>query len=442
MDTISKRYNNKSTTGKTFASEEARLEKNTRIAATRKATKARRAQLDCRTFDLKLKPYTREQETKLKLLLLEAKWLRNYYLATNDRETKLSGVPVRLPDGRFEQREFRVIGSQIKQSILEQLDRDKRSLAALKRKGRRIGGLKFEREHRALELKQVGTTYRIHNNQAHLQNLGWLQARGTRQLKDWELSTARLVKQPDGYHLRVTAYGGATQVNLVPDTKVGIDMGLKTHFTLSNGSKIKVSVEESKRARLLRRKLSRQVRKSKGYYRTLGLLKRELQKQGYMKDEIARKLSREFLRNEQVFIQDEQLNSWKRRKRARGGKVIQAGVHGRVKQRLKAHPRVTTLDKWVATTQSCKCGIKTKHSPSERIFQCSSCGFRHDRDVHASRNMIILSPQGLGSALAERVSDDQFWSQLAVKPETLELEAQVLGRAWLSHETAGSSAQL
>ena len=56
-----------------------------------------------------------------------------------------------------------------------------------------------------------------------------------------------------------------------------------------------------------------------------------------------------------------------------------------------ANPRVTVLDKRVATTATCICGVKTKHAPDKRVFNCDSCGYSDDRDVHAAKNMIRLS---------------------------------------------------
>ena len=64
---------------------------------------------------------------------------------------------------------------------------------------------------------------------------------------------------------------------------------------------------------------------------------------------------------------------------------------GRVKARLSANPRVTVLDKYVATTATCICGVKTKHTPDKRVFVCDSCGYTDDRDIHAAKNMVRLS---------------------------------------------------
>lgn len=48
------------------------------------------------------------------------------------------------------------------------------------------------------------------------------------------------------------------------------------------------------------------------------------------------------------------------------------------------------LDRSVATTATCVCGKKTKHTPDKRTYECEFCGYTADRDTHAARNMILL----------------------------------------------------
>ena len=91
-------------------------------------------------------------------------------------------------------------------------------------------------------------------------------------------------------------------------------------------------------------------------------------------------------------MQDENISSWKRRSSvARGSRVIQYGILGRVKAKLVGHPRVTVLKRNVATTATCVCGVKTPHDLSQREFECPSCGYSAPRDIHAARNMFLLA---------------------------------------------------
>ena len=112
----------------------------------------------------------------------------------------------------------------------------------------------------------------------------------------------------------------------------------------------------------------------------------------HQKDDIANKLV-SFLLNtyEVIVIQDESLRAWKRL----WGKKLHHAILGRVKKKLKNHPRVIILSKWVPTTQYCPaCEKLNKHSLDKRVYSCS-CGYSMDRDVHAAMNMVrfaVLHP--------------------------------------------------
>ena len=73
-------------------------------------------------------------------------------------------------------------------------------------------------------------------------------------------------------------------------------------------------------------------------------------------------------------------------------KKIQHSILGLVKAKLIRNERVVVLPKSVATTKTCpKCGrINNDITLSDRIFECQ-CGYREDGDIHAARNMILLS---------------------------------------------------
>ena len=168
-------------------------------------------------------------------------------------------------------------------------------------------------------------------------------------------------------------------------------MGVKTHLTFSNGTKIESKVEESERAKGLRRKISRQKPGSNNREKTMARLEKVLAKDANKREDIANKIVRELLKNETVYYQDEPLSKWfKKQGQVRAGKRLQGSILGRVKEKLSRNPRAVMLDRYLATTATCICGCKTKHDPGKRIFVCSACGYADDRDIHAAKNMIRL----------------------------------------------------
>lgn len=380
-------------------SDGVRSSKNEKIAASYKATKERRKKQTPRVVDLKIttNKLSTTQREALERVFIEAKWVYNDAVGSDnifEHQVPKKTVAVHTPDG-VEQREFKVLGAQMKQSIVAGARSSIKTLASLKKRGKKAGKLKFKSEYTSINLKQAGTTYKIRGSKARIQNIpGWVRVRGVSQLEGTELANAKLVRRPDGFHLLVTTYRFTDEIpsQIKYEGVVGVDFGVKTSLTLSNGEKFDIAVGETERLKRLQRKLARQQKGSNNYMKTQDKISREYQHITNRRSDIANKLSREILGYEQVFIQDENIAGWRsKRGFARGGRKIQHSVLGRVKARLSANPRVTVLGKHVATTATCVCGVKTKHTPDKRTFVCASCGYHDDRDIHAAKNMIRLS---------------------------------------------------
>lgn len=376
--------------------------KNKAISDSIKATRLKRKGQTCKIFELKIqynKLSERQKET-LEMLFVEAKWLYNDILSSGDPfNYKISNeVTVLNKDKEAETRSLNYLGSQMKQSVHTQLIQNIKNLSAKKKTGAKVGKLKFISDFKSIDLKQYGTTYRFDflSERVKVQKVpGYLRVKGLSQVIDYDLANAKLVKKPSGFFLKVTAFidKADTKDYFMPNTFIGIDFGLKNHLTLSNGEKFNSTVGETERLRRLKKKLSRQQRGSNNYRKTKVLIQAEYEKITNKKNDISNKLAAEILKNEHVFIQNEQLSSWKKRDGyVRGGRVIQHSILGRVKAKLINHDRVTVLRKNKATTQTCPiCTIKTKHMPGIDLFRCSDCGYSADRDIHAAMNMILMS---------------------------------------------------
>ena len=393
--------------------EEARLAKNKRIKEAGKATRERRKTMIVKVYDLKIvqSSMNKQQKEAIKSIFHEAKWIRNAALAAErfdlDYIKELKGeVEVKVPNGDTEKRAIKHLGSQMQQSVITQLSNDRKSLSALKKNGRKIGKLKFVRNVDSINLKQYGVTYDLIPNskgmmtKIRVQNIpGRLRVRGYEQLcaDSLEFANAKLVYRADGYHLVVTTYQPRA-VKVAPTNKIGVDMGVKNALTLDNGEVVNAIITgKQERMARLQRKLSRQVKNSNSYRKTLAKIKREYQNTDHLKNEFANQLVSRLTKDSVVFFQDEMLVSWKNKNsKARGSKKIHHGVLGRVKARLKNHENAVMLPKWVATTAWCSsCGVLTKHDVNMSVFLCSSCGFSEDRDSHAARNMVILGERYL-----------------------------------------------
>lgn len=374
--------------------------KNEKIRQTRKKTIKRRKTQTAKVFQLKIDSshLNKRQEEALHMLFVEAKWLKNYIVSLENINYHQNSktVDVRLPDGTFEIREFRFIGSQIKQSVFTQVKNDIKALAASKSRGRKVGKLKFVSQVNSVDLVQYKRTHYFSNNgkSVHIQKIpGYMRINGYEQLERYEIANAKLIQKPSGFYLHVTAFKETAKIEdpFPVGTALGADFGVIDNIVLSNGEKFNAYVEEPDRLRRLQKKLHRQQKGSHGYVKTCHLIKREYEKMDNLKDEYANQIVSYIMASaESVYFQDEIISTWK----VRFGKRIHHSILGRVKARMNRHPRSFMVSRSSTTTKTCICG-KRNNIGRSRIYKCDCC-YVEDRDIHAANMMIVFGEEQHG----------------------------------------------
>ena len=374
--------------------EEQRILKNKNIALSVKATRAKRLNQICRVYTIKIDEsrLSKLQKEQLKMLFVEAKWIYNYVLSSDDPfNVKIgSAIVKKNKDFENEEVELRYIGSQMKQSVVNQIKNQIKTLSKLKAKGHKIGQLRYKKDFYSLDLKQYGTTYKFYGSKAKIQNInGKLKVNGLKQLNsDMEFANAKLLNTPNGYYIAITTFINKDKVKAktYKNERIGVDFGCSTSFTLSNGDKLNCSMQESDRLKRLQRKLAKQSKVSKRRQKTIFLIRKEYQKLNNKKNDLANKIVAELSSYDKVIIQDEQLSTWK----IKHGKKVHHSVLGRVKAKLKSKENCIVLNKYYPTSKLCtKCGTYNNSLQlKDRIFVCPNCGHKGDRDIHAASNMI------------------------------------------------------
>lgn len=379
--------------------EEQRLAKNASIKEAMKATHNKRKSQLCRVYMLKIQKnaLSNRQREDLKMLFVEAKWLYNDILNYGSIKGNSifeyvddGTVEVKLPNGEMDARNLTHIGSQMRQSVYADMKSSIRTLSTLKKKGCKVGKLKFKSEIKSVSLKQYGNTYKFHN--AHLvklQNIhGLVRINGLDQIKDnVEFANAKLLNRSDGYYLAVTTYTERKINTNRPHSDVGIDMGCKTSFTLSTGEKVNVEIKETENLKRLQRKQSRQKKGSNKRKHTIHKIQKIYQKLVNRKNDKANKIVANLnSRFGLIYIQDENLSGWHTNGH---GKAVQHSCLGRVKAKLKSQSNVFVVNRWNPTTQQCICcGHKQKMPQDVRKYVCKHCGFTMDRDIHSANRMV------------------------------------------------------
>lgn len=119
-----------------------------------------------------------------------------------------------------------------------------------------------------------------------------------------ELANANLVHKPDGYYLKVTAFINKENFKEKPKNgkEIGLDFGIKTTITTSEGEKLDVSVGESERLKKLQRELFRRVKCSNNRHKTIKLIQREYQKFSNRKQDKANKIVSKLKKYDRIYM--------------------------------------------------------------------------------------------------------------------------------------------
>jgi DNA modification methylase len=281
-----------------------------KIKQTIKETKERRKNLNPIVYQLKIQNLSKAKEEKLNRVFLEAKWLYNWIIANIDRvntSTKeIKEVDVKVGD-KFEKREIKYLGSQLKQAVQDRVKNSLKALKALKENGHKVGRLKFKKSISSINLKQYKVSFDIdfERNKVRIQGLGWFRVLGLHQIpQDCEIANAQLVKKPSGYYLYLTCYVKKEyfERDKIGDA-VGIDFGVANKLTLSNGLTVDFEIEESKRLKRLQKELARKQKGSKNWIKTKKKIQREYEKLTNKRKDIHNKILALFRHYETVVFE-------------------------------------------------------------------------------------------------------------------------------------------
>ena len=379
-------------------------ERNRRIAEAGRATRLKRKSQECKTFKFKVdrSSLTKLQAEQLKMQFIEAKWIYNYIIASDNIMSfdykALVDITHKDKDGNDIPVRISYIGSSVKQAIIEQIKNQVKGLSTLKKRGHSIGKLKFKSEVNSINFKQKDVTYKLKGNRIKLQNIKKpIRINGISQLSCYdniEYANAKVIYDGYDYYVSLTCFIDKELKTTSNNNIKGLDFGVKDTVICSNGDKYNISVEESERLKRLQAKLSKQKRYSNNWHKTRSLLRKEYAHLNNKKNDISNKIVHDILKDTSIVVmQDEQIKHWVNEKTS---SKIHHSILGRLKSRLAHHDKVVVLSKWLPTTKYCsKCGtLNETLTLNDRIFVCPCCGNTEDRDIHAANNMIYFYLNG------------------------------------------------
>ena len=429
--------------------EAARIGKNNAIKEHGKETRIRHASMHplCVELKLDLKCLNRAEQEKLWHYFTQSRWLCNHLLSLPQSDFKSFDTKTRTitsldKDGNAVERQLTMPAKFI-QSVYSSLKRDMAALAAKRRKtGKKNGKLKFRNEYNAIELNQYRDTHWIchgpdgdkngkYKNTVHISGIKRpIRVFGMDQIPDnVEFANAKLVKRPSGIYLMLTCYIQKHESNVKLENKpaIGLDFGIKTTITTSEGEKFEITVREPERLKGLHKKLARQKKGSRGWYDTKHLIRREYEKLANRRRAMANQAYHDITKGRRlIVIQNENIAGWQK---GLFGKQVQNSALGTLKGKLKSNPNVLVIDRFFPSTRMCpSCGaINEGITLSDRVFTCT-CGYSEDRDVKAAKTLLLAGEHELSCTRTEhtgtpeeRKSDFhtsyEIWKRSARRPE-------------------------
>ena len=378
--------------------------------ATRKGNTQRRKGMSKKSISLKVcgnKLY-KHQKVMLEKFFLEAKWLTNAVIGSNDifNFVLTPTVPVMLYNevtGKCDIPEMRelTLGSQMQQGLVTQVQTDIINLAKKKAKGGVVGARRFSKEQNCIPLPQCGVTYwqLANKNYFKIQKIGKVRVSGVDQIKDnYEMAEAKLIRKPSGYYLHILCYVPKEAEIIVKGSSTGVDFGCKTAMTDIQGNETKIYVDLPKQLKKVQQASSRKYaankkcrikgqKWSKNYSKTSRKLRKIYENVTNKKKDLVRKAINKYKAYEVIALQDDSIKGWQS---GRYGRTISRSAVGQLKKELKKLDsdgrKVIVIDRYLPTTQECPdCLVKTKLELSQRTFTCSKCGFEEPRDRKGAR---------------------------------------------------------
>jgi transposase len=368
------------------------------IKQTLQETKTRRQSQKCivRTVKIDESQLNKKEKEQLAMFFVEAKWLYNNILASEDifhYDYKNTVVTVLNKDRQPEQRQLKFLTATIQYQLMKSVRQNITNLSRSKKKGNKVGRLKFESEHNCINIYRFKDRIKGKNRVKIDGIKRHLVVRGLRQILDhYEIANARLLKRASGYYLAITCYELITTNNNSPIStpmEVGIDFGIKNNLTTSDGEIYNVRIGESERLKRLQRKFARQiVKSSNNRHKTKLKIRREYEKISNQKNDAANKIIHKlFTLYNFIYIQDENLSGWQ--SDSRFSREVQFSCMGTIKSKLAKSGKVKVVSKWFPSTKLCYICNRLNDIGGSRVYSCE-CGLVEDRDIKAAKTILLF----------------------------------------------------
>lgn len=234
----------------------------------------------------------------------------------------------------------------------------------------------------------------------YVSKLGFLKARYIRKM-DGRVYNCMIKREAGNnyyIHIVIDVTSSSIKHYEAPHHHVGLDLGLKTLVTTSDGDKydsIHFYSDVLKRANRIRKKMARQIKESSNYKKSRLLLQRLYCQMRHRLEDYHHKVSLDIIKKNS-FIAIESFTT-KELMQKPGNKLdfnnqaLSSFLEKLAYKAMLYNRVVQEIDKYYPSSQICSnCGHRDRSLKdlSIREFNCEECGIHQDRDVNAAKNIL------------------------------------------------------
>lgn len=298
-----------------------------------------------------------------------------------------------LPELKASFPEYKEVGSQVLQEVIERLDKAYASFFRRVKNGDKPGFPRFKGRNRydSFTLKQCG--WKLEGKYLTIRNIGRFKLRLSRPIEG-DIKTVTICRAPTGkWHVCFSCDN--VPAKLLPSTgrSVGIDVGCESFLTTSEGMKVENPRFFKKSQAILamrQQRLSRRVKGSNRRRKARVLVTRAHEKVYNQRRDFHFKIANQLVKYyDTIFIEElESWNGWRSLNRSMRD-VAWFGFFNILRGKAAEAGRLIVEVPARDTSQLCsRCGARVPKDLSVRIHSCPSCGLSIDRDINAAINIL------------------------------------------------------
>lgn len=279
----------------------------------------------------------------------------------------------------------------------------KKQLFSKSRK-KKIGFPKFKKKSNRQSFRLPNQKFKVIGNKIQLEKIGKVKMIIDRELPCGKLMSVTISNNPSGQYFASILI--ETEIDYKPKTnnEVGIDLGLKTFATQSDGIEIANPKFLNKNQVKLRRMQQHLSRKQKGSNRRNKCrlkIARLHQKIANQRDWFLHNYSTSLINNyDRIYIEDLNVSGMVKN-HCLAGAISDVGwskfTSMLIYKSVWYGKDVVKVDRFFASSKTCSCGVKNDDLKlSDREWVCTSCGSINQRDLLAANNILKEGRRSLG----------------------------------------------